>query len=36
MLTVSDTWFTTHASVALRARTDTGSTPTVIEPACRR
>ena len=33
MLTVSETWLTTHASVAPRARTDTGSTPTVTDPA---
>ena len=28
MLTLSETWFTTHASPSLRARTDTGSRPT--------
>jgi len=35
-LIVSETLFTTHTSVALRARTETGSTPTDTEPAWRR
>ena len=31
-LTESEIWFTTHASVLLRARTETGSSPTLTEP----
>ncbi|MFZ9880819.1 MAG: hypothetical protein ACO3QC_05400, partial [Phycisphaerales bacterium] len=30
--TVSETWFTTHASPEVRARPETGSSPTALEP----
>ena len=36
MLTLSDSWFTTHTSSLVRAATATGSMPTCTEPVCVR
>ena len=34
MLTLSETWLTTHTSLSLLARTETGSRPTCTSKAC--